>query len=73
MITNDMTAAQRYAAATNSAFERGSVRATLPGLLAAVGESWLTDFMKPYDEAAVLDTLASQEAVLRIQAAADGK
>ncbi len=38
-----------------------------------VGESWLTDFMKPYDEAAVLDTLASQEAVLRIQAAADGK
>ena len=36
-----------------------------------VGESWLTDFMKPFDEAAVLDTLASQEAVLRIQQMAD--
>ncbi len=36
-----------------------------------VSENWLTDFMKPFDEAAVLDTLASQEAVLKIQKLAD--
>lgn len=36
-----------------------------------VSESWLDDFMKPFDEAAVLDTLASQEAVLKIQQMAD--
>ena len=36
-----------------------------------VSESWLTDFMKPFDEADVLDTLASQAAVLRIQQMAD--
>ena len=33
----------------------------------AVGDNWLTDFKKPFDEAALRDTLASQEAVLRIQ------
>ena len=36
-----------------------------------VSENWLTDFMKPFDEAAVLFTLASQEAVLKIQKMAD--
>ena len=36
-----------------------------------VSESWLDNFMKPFDEAAVLDTLASQEAVLKIQQMAD--
>ena len=36
-----------------------------------VDETWLTDFMKPFDEAALRDTFASQEAVLRIQKLAD--
>ena len=36
-----------------------------------VSENWLTDFMKPFDEVAVLNTLASQEAVLKIQKMAD--
>ncbi|MBQ8953598.1 MAG: Gfo/Idh/MocA family oxidoreductase [Clostridia bacterium] len=36
-----------------------------------VEENWLTDFMKPYDETALLDVLASQEAALRIQKLAD--
>ena len=36
-----------------------------------VEETWLTDFMKPFDETTLLDTLTSQEAVLRIQKQAD--
>ena len=36
-----------------------------------VSENWLTDFMKPFDEAELLNTLASQEAVLKIQKMAD--
>jgi len=36
-----------------------------------VTENWLTDFMTPFDEAALLNTLASQEAVLKIQRLAD--
>ena len=36
-----------------------------------VDETWLTDFMKPFDETTLLDTLTSQEAVLRIQKQAD--
>ena len=38
---------------------------------APVEENWLTDFVKPYSEEEVLDILASAEAVLRIQQAAD--
>lgn len=36
-----------------------------------VSGNWLTDFMKPFDAAALLDTLASQRAVLQIQQLAD--
>lgn len=36
-----------------------------------VQENWLTDFMKPYDAAAVESVLTSTEAVLSIQQAAD--
>ncbi|MBQ2955908.1 MAG: Gfo/Idh/MocA family oxidoreductase [Clostridia bacterium] len=38
-----------------------------------VEETWLTDFVKPFDAAALRDVLASQEAVLTIQKAADDK
>ena len=36
-----------------------------------VEENWLTDFMKPYDQAAVEDVLMSQRATLTLQRAAD--
>ncbi len=36
-----------------------------------VSDNWLTDFMKPFSEEALLDTLASQQAVLEIQQLAD--
>ena len=39
----------------------------------AVTDTWLTDFVKPFDAAALKDVLASQEAVLTIQKAADDK
>ncbi len=38
---------------------------------AKVKDNWLTDFVKPFDAAAVLDVLSSSEAVLRIQRMAD--
>ena len=38
---------------------------------APVNETWLDDFVKPYDEAAVEDIIASCEAALLIQQAAD--
>ena len=38
---------------------------------AKVEDNWLTDFVKPFDAAAVLDVLSSSEAVLRIQRIAD--
>lgn len=38
---------------------------------APVSDNWTTDFVKPYDENAMLDMLASCEAALRIQKAAD--
>ena len=60
----------RYGGPTVLLAERG--RGEITGVpCAPVAESWLTDFMKPFDENTLLDTLASQEAVLAIQALAD--